>query len=61
VFGKNGMQGSLQVCLEIQIWFWSNDQIEGIIRDKLNLMRNVLVTDENIRIQRAWKVNNVES
>jgi hypothetical protein len=24
-------------------------------------MRNVLATDENIRIQRAWKVNNVES
>jgi len=37
------------------------DQIKGIIRDKLNLMRNVLATDENIRIQRAWKANNVES
>jgi len=30
-----------------------------IIRDKLDLMINVSATDENIRIQRAWKVNNV--
>jgi len=37
------------------------DQIKGIIRDKLDLMRNVPVTNENFRIQRAWKVNNVES
>jgi hypothetical protein len=37
------------------------DQIKRIICDKLDLMRNVLATDENIRIQKAWKVNNVES
>jgi hypothetical protein len=37
------------------------DQIEGIIRDKLDLMRNVPATDENIRIQRASKGNNIES
>jgi hypothetical protein len=30
------------------------DQIEGIIRDKLNLMRNVPTTNENIRIQRDF-------
>jgi hypothetical protein len=37
------------------------DQIEGIIRDKLDVMRNIPATDKNIKIQRAWKVNNVES
>jgi hypothetical protein len=37
------------------------DQIECIIRDKLDLMRNVLPTDENKRIQRAWMVNNIDS
>jgi hypothetical protein len=37
------------------------DQIKGIIHDKLNLMRNVPATNENIKIQRAWKANNVES
>jgi hypothetical protein len=37
------------------------DQIKGIIHDKLNLMRNVPTTNENIKIQRAWKANNVES
>jgi hypothetical protein len=37
------------------------NQIECIIRDKLDLMRNVLPTDENIRIQRAWRVNNIDS
>ena len=36
------------------------DQIECIIRDKLDLMRNVLPTDENKRIQRAWRVNNID-
>jgi hypothetical protein len=37
------------------------DQIECIIREKLDLMRNALPTDENIRIQRTWRVNNVDS
>jgi hypothetical protein len=37
------------------------DQIECIIRDKLDLMRNVLPTYENTRIQRAWRVNNIDS
>ena len=37
------------------------DQIECIIRDKLVLMRNVQQTDENIRIQRLWRVNNMYS
>jgi hypothetical protein len=37
------------------------DQIERIIRDKLDLMKNMPTTDENIRIQRDWKVNNIES
>ena len=37
------------------------DQIECIIRDKLVLMRNVQQTDENIRIQRLWRVNNMDS
>ena len=35
--------------------------IECIIRDKLDLMRNVLLTNENKRIQRAWRVNNIDS
>jgi len=37
------------------------NQIECIIHDKLDLMRNVLPTNENKRIQRAWRVNNIES
>ncbi|KAL3598363.1 hypothetical protein D5086_006281 [Populus alba] len=37
------------------------DQIECIIRDKLVLIRNVQQTDENIRIQRLWRVNNMDS
>jgi hypothetical protein len=37
------------------------NQIECIIRDKFNLMRNVLPTNENKRIQRAWRVNNIDS
>jgi hypothetical protein len=37
------------------------DQIECIIREKLDLMRNALPTDENIRIQSAWRVNNIDS
>jgi hypothetical protein len=37
------------------------DQIECIIRIKLDLMRNVLPTDENKRIQTAWRVNNINS
>ena len=37
------------------------DQIECIISDKLVLMRNVQQTDENRRIQRLWKVNNMDS
>jgi hypothetical protein len=37
------------------------DQIECIIRDKLDLIRTVLPTDENKRIQRAWRVNNINS
>ena len=37
------------------------DQIECIIRDKLVFMRNVQQTDENIRIQRLWRVNNMYS
>jgi hypothetical protein len=36
------------------------DQIKGIIHNKLNMMRNV-PTNENIRINRAWKVNKMES
>ena len=37
------------------------NQIECIIRDKLDLMRNVVPTNENKRIQRAWRVNNIDS
>jgi len=37
------------------------NEIEGIICDKLDLMRNVPTIYENIKIQRAWKVNNIES
>ena len=37
------------------------DEIEGIICDKLDLKRNVPPIDENIKIRRAWKVNNIES
>ena len=37
------------------------DQIECFIRDKLVLMRNVQQTDENIKIQRLWRVNNMYS
>jgi hypothetical protein len=37
------------------------NQIEYIIRDKLDLMRNVIPTNENKRIQRAWRVNNIDS
>ena len=37
------------------------DQIEYIIRNKLVLMRNVQQTDENIRIQRLWRVTNMDS
>jgi len=37
------------------------DQIECIIHEKLDLMRNALPTDKNIRIQSAWRVNNVDS
>ena len=37
------------------------DQIECIIRDKLGLMRNVAPTNENKRIQRAWRVNTIDS
>jgi hypothetical protein len=36
------------------------NQIEYIIRDKLDLMRNVIPTNENKRIQRAWRVNNID-
>jgi len=45
ISGKNGMQGMSRTS---NLVF---DQIECIIRDKLDLMRNVLPTDENIRIQ----------
>ena len=37
------------------------NQIECIIRDKLDLMRNVVPTNENKRIQRAWRVNTIYS
>jgi hypothetical protein len=37
------------------------NQIKCIIRDKLDLMRNVVPTNENKRIQRAWRVNNIDS
>ena len=37
------------------------NQIECIIRDKLDLMRNVAPTNENKRIQRAWRVNTIDS
>jgi len=37
------------------------NQIECIIRDKLDLMRNVVPTNENKRIQRAWRVNTIDS
>ena len=37
------------------------NQIECIIRDKLDLMRNVVPTNENKRIQRAWRVNIIDS
>ena len=37
------------------------NQIECIIRDKLDLMRNVVPTNENTRIQRAWRVNTIDS
>jgi len=36
------------------------DQIECIICEKLDLMRNGLQTYENIRIQSAWRVNNID-
>jgi hypothetical protein len=53
MYGKNGMQGSL-----LDLVF---NQIECIIRDKLDLMRNVVPTNENKRIQRAWRVNTIDS
>jgi len=37
------------------------DQTECIIHEKLDLMRKALPTDENIRIQSAWRVNNIDS
>jgi hypothetical protein len=37
------------------------NQIEYIILDKLDLMRNVLPTNENKRIQKSWRVNNIDS
>jgi len=37
------------------------DQIECIIYEKLDLMRNAPPIDENIRIQSAWRVNNIDS
>ena len=37
------------------------NQIESIIRDKLDLMRNVVPTNKNTRIQRAWRVNTIDS
>jgi hypothetical protein len=37
------------------------NQIECIIRDKLDLMRNAVPTNENTRIQRAWRVNTIDS
>jgi len=37
------------------------DQIKCIIREKFDLMRNALPTDKNIRIQSAWRVNNIDS
>ena len=37
------------------------NQIECIIRDKLDLMRNVVPRNENTRIQRAWRVNTIDS
>ena len=37
------------------------NQIECIIRDKLDWMRNVVPTNENTRIQRAWRVNTIDS
>jgi len=36
------------------------NQIECIIHDKVDLMRNVLPTNENKKIQRAWRVNNID-
>ena len=37
------------------------DQIECIIRDKIDFMSNVLQTDENIRIKRLLRVNSIDS
>jgi hypothetical protein len=37
------------------------DRIECIIREKLDLMRNALPTDEDIRIQSTWRVNDIDS
>jgi hypothetical protein len=43
-------------CATIQ--FYGNS---CVIRDKLDLMRNVVPINENKRIQRAWMVNNIDS
>jgi hypothetical protein len=37
------------------------DQIECIIRDKIDFMSNVLQTNENIRIKRLLRVNSIDS
>ena len=59
--GMNGFDGPLScywMSRSSNLFF---DQIECIIRNKLDLMRNVLPTDENKRIQRTWRVNNIDS
>jgi hypothetical protein len=59
MYGKNGMQGCFAGMSRTSNLVFN--QIECIIRDKLDLMRNVLPTNENKRIQRAWRVNNIDS
>jgi hypothetical protein len=62
-FKKNGQIKSVQDLLA-RMSRTSNlvfNQIECIICDKLDLMRNVVPTNENKRIQRAWRVNTIDS
>ena len=69
MYGKNEMQGSLLECLELRIWSLIKSFFFGKLtyvlkafnRDKFDLMRNVVPTNENKRIQRAWRVNTIDS
>jgi len=59
MYGKNGMQGSLLECLELRIWSLIKSNVSFAI--SLIWWGTSYQQMKTKRIQRAWRVNNIES